>query len=474
MKNLDTIVKELIALDPGFAAHESELRTLIAEFVAKKPDTHLDEEFVASLRARLQGASLPSPYASFYSHVFSAKYAILGVLAVLVIVPIGYGIATRGNSTSAGVFAMNQEIKHAGANAFGAIRPAEGAQGDTREIDPAASPVENVVATFASGKGGGVAVDTRMMLPQGEVTSYTYTYKGSLDLEAAGDVYQRDITQQSSAQIAAQLKKFNFGLANLASFSDTRVRSFELVEDKPFGYSIMANFDEGNISINADYTKWPSLSGKDMGQLPMSAMPSDPEAIAIANDFLKSHGISLKNYGDPVVQQYAEMGIADTGMQYAPEQLTVSYPLKISDAKIYEEGGYPFGLQVGVGVRDKKVMSVYGLTSQTYTSSSYSLETDQDKILSIVRKGGVHAWTPQESDGVKVKHVELELGEPEKVLLHAYNYKEMRSQELFVPALNFPVINAPAGENAPKSILIPLVPELLTQESGPVLYDMMR
>jgi hypothetical protein len=255
------------------------------------------------------------------------------------------------------------------------------------------------------------------------------------------------------------------------------VRNFELVEDKPFGYSIQVNFDDGTININPNYTEWPGLSGKVpvTEPLPRTAIPNNDQLIAIAKQFLDENKINLENYADPIVQEYSEAPASDNGAQAAPEQITVVYPLKIAGTQAYEDGAYPYGLQVGISVRDKKVMSLNGLTSQTYTSSSYKLETDSDKILSVLRKGGPHAWVPQESDGVTIKTVDIEVGTPQKILMHTYNYANGESQELFVPALSFPVTKAPeGGEYYPKNIVIPLEPELLNQAGGPVMYDATR
>jgi len=499
-RTVDDILQELIAIDAAFKEHAGEVRQLIAELLAKKPDTRLDEEFVARLRSRLLGEPIPSPYNSF----FQTRYVVLGVLAVILILPLGFYAAKQGSpgSTSA-VFAMNQQIQQLPGNAYGKLQMQEGGRGGAgpestnanavtgqpvapaaetalSTAAPASAPTETakISSAMAYGMGGGTS-DTRVMLPQGPISVYSYVYKGDpLELSGEGAVYSRVKNSVSSTQIAGQLKKFNFGLLNLNGFADMRVRSFELAEDKPYGYSITASFDEGMISINPNYMEWPGLNGKEVGsQLPMSAMPKDDEVIAIAKAFLDDHNISLDNYADPIVQGAPEMTIAaaDSQPQYAPEQVTVTYPLKISGTEVYEDGAYPYGLQVGVSVRDKKVMSVYGLTSQTYSSSNYKLETDSDKILGVLEKGGSHAWVPQEGDGVTIKKVAIEVGTPTKVLMHTYNYNDGNSQELFVPALLFPVTKAPQGEQYyPKQIVIPLVPDLLTDSGGPVMYDMMR
>lgn len=495
MKNIDEIVQELIAIEPSFAVHEPQMRSLIAELLKKKPDTHLDEQFVARLRAQLQGAPTPSPF-SWYSYL---PYGVVAVLAIALVLPISYYISNNSGASGDAVFAMNQQIEKLPGGAYGALQSQEGGRGGggaaTLGADAAKSyratsaPVAMPTAPMAemavgsgvaSSPANAVSTDAKMMVPQGPVTTYSYVYKGDpLELsDTEGDVYRRVPGKVSSAQIATQLKKFNFSLVNLGAFADMRVRSFELVEDKPMGYSISANFDDGSISINPDYMRWPALSGKEMApqQLPQSAMPSNDETIAIAKRFLDDHDISLANYGDPVVQDYAQMGAADSQMQFAPEQVTVTYPLKIKGTPVYEDGAYPYGLQVGVSVRDKRVMSVYGLTSQTYSSSAYKLETDSSKILSVLDKGGPHAWVPEPSSGLEIKKVEIEVGTPTKVLMHSYNYTNGESQELFVPALSFPVTHVPAGEQYyPKYIVIPLVPELINREGqGPVMYDMMR
>jgi hypothetical protein len=493
MKNVEQMIQELLAIDPSFKQHEAELRTLIAEFLQKKPDTRLDEEFVMRLRSRLLGAPTPSPF----THFAYVPYMV-AVLAVLLVLPIGY-MVTRGPGGSA-VFAMNQQIEHLGSSAYGSIRQDGAGRGGGIGLesatgiapvtmaasDTASSPAPTatsaaesakISSSMAYGMGGGSSADAGMIFPAGAITVTSYTYKGEpLELATEGEVYSRVKNQVSSLQIAAQLKKFNFGLVNLNGFTDLRVRSFELVEDKPYGYSISASFDDGMISINPNYQQWAGLNGKEIQQqLPINAMPKDADVIAIANRFLTDHDISLANYGEPVVQQYADYAIADSGMQYAPDQITVTYPLKISGTPVNEDGGMPYGLQVSVSVRDKKVMSVYGLTSQTYTSSTYKLETDSNKIITIAQKGGVHAWVPQEGDGVQIKKVEAELGTPTKILMHTYNYQDNNAQELFVPALSFPVTKAPAGEQYyPNQIVIPLVPELLVNQNGPVMYDMVK
>ncbi len=473
--NIEEIVQELLQLDPGFAAHESEIRTLIAEFVAKKPDSRIDEAFVQSLRARLLGAPTPSPLSRY---LFDLRY-VVPVLAVLLALPFIY-TASQGQSGGQ-IFAMNQEIQRLGSGAYGTLTAQQPGLGGSPETRSSSMPMvaedsaTGNYATAPAGMGGGTA-DMKMMLPPGPITIYSYVYKGEpLDLSGAGDVYNRVKNQKSSGQIASQLRKFNFGLVDLGAYSSARVRSFELVEDKPYGYSINVSFDEGTISINPNYTEWPSLNYKDgpPRQVPMSQMPSDDEIIQIAESFLSDHNISRANFGDPIVQKYdAPIGITaeDAASMPAPEQVTVTFPLKIAGSAVYEDGGYPHGLQVGVSVIDKRVMSVNGLNSQTFTSSTYTLEASSDKILAILGKGGIHAWQPQPSDGITINKVEIEVGTPQKVLMHTYNYKGNESQELYVPALMFPVTKAPAGEQYyPKMILIPLVSELLDAPPPPVM-----
>jgi len=505
-KNIDDILRELVTIEPSFAQYEGEMRTLISELLAKKPDTRLDEQFVTRLRAQLIGRPTPSSFSRYFSYL---PYAV-AALAVLIALPYGAQFVRSGSGSP--VFAMNQQIQSLGSDAYGTLAPQQSEQGGlggngvahgafsaaSAQNETTAAPAPTMATAPAAGSAV-PAADTaaatpavakvatsyattnsaRIAFPPGPMTVYNYVYKGDpLDLSATGDVYSRVTGQNSSAQVASQLKKFNFGLINLSAFSDTSVRTFELAENKPYGYLIDASFVDGTISINADYTQWPSLNGKnsDVQPLSMSAMLKDDELIGIAKQFLNAYGVNLSNYADPVVQQYSEGVASDSGTQMAPDQITVVYPLKISGIQVYEDGASPYGLQVGISIRDKKVMSVYGLTSQTYTSSSYKLETDSDKILSVLKKGGPNSWIPPEDSDVQTKNVDIEIGTPTKVLMHTYNYTNGASQELFVPALMFPVTSTPSdGGHYPKSILVPLIPELLNQaQTGPIPYNALR
>lgn len=69
---IDSIIADLVTLDESFRDDETELRALIASFIAERPTLAIDPQFIASLRAKLVGnpahvksrrtLPTPSPY----------------------------------------------------------------------------------------------------------------------------------------------------------------------------------------------------------------------------------------------------------------------------------------------------------------------------------------------------------------------------------------------------------------------------
>ena len=73
-------------------------------------------------------------------------------------------------------------------------------------------------------------------------------------------------------------------------------------------------------------------------QLSPDDLPTDEELIAIADNFLKEHGIKRENYGDPIVNKYwRETGMSD----FVPDTLTIIYPLLINGKEVLDQGGKP-------------------------------------------------------------------------------------------------------------------------------------
>ena len=253
MKNIDEILKDVYAIEPELVAKEAELRKIITELIAAKPDTKFDESFARTLRERLMQAHVPvrSPY---YSRIpFFVGGVVVALIAIFVLIP----------KEQAGNLAFNQEFDTSGKSAFGALSPFEGLGKGGDGVENAATSFAETAPSVAQG-GAGIATDVRIASPliypdEFEVISYVYTGEEfSLD-ENEGVVYRRKSDAQTSTALATSLAKMNFGLLDFGRFSNLKLQHFEIAEDKTNGYSINVNMLEGMISINANYPKWPSL-----------------------------------------------------------------------------------------------------------------------------------------------------------------------------------------------------------------------
>lgn len=81
----EKLMEELLLLDPSLGDHEADLRMILSEFGAKRPDINLDPAFVTSLRARilLSARKHVSPYAQF--SFWAMRLVPIGAVALLLI-----------------------------------------------------------------------------------------------------------------------------------------------------------------------------------------------------------------------------------------------------------------------------------------------------------------------------------------------------------------------------------------------------
>jgi hypothetical protein len=161
---------------------------------------------------------------------------------------------------------------------------------------------------------------------------------------------------------------------------------------------------------------------------------------------------------------------------YVPDTITVLYPLLVDGQTVYDEGGTKSGINVAVNIRHKAVGGVWSLTSQNYMSSGYDAVQDEQQILSYIDAFEQYAtdYLPPE---MKIEKKELELGTPAQGYVNMYRMLDQHSEQLLVPALIFPVLNAP--EDQPwfrKNVIVPLAADLLArQDMGrPMPLDAVR
>jgi len=137
----------------------------------------------------------------------------------------------------------------------------------------------------------------------------------------------------------------------------------------------------------------------------------------------------------------------------------VIYPLLINGKPLYTQSGDKEGITFNVNVRQKAVSGVWGLNTQNYEASNYPAANDLAQFQRFLEKGGLNGYIPENP----AKTIEVELGDPEVVLMHYFDYDGVNNTELVIPALRFSIPNPPTDYYYPKVIMIPLVKQILDQ-----------
>lgn len=469
--HITSILAELYELDPGLKAHQQQLIPLIETLLAHNPTRKPDARFVSELRSRLQAraaelsSSSPSPFSFMNFFSFKLPYALAGAaLALVIAVPATYfalqprtGVPlTATNESSQGIDLFGYSVKSTGRESL-----------DLQSLTPGGAAI---------GRGGGagaaagdaaassVTQDSKLIDP-GEFTQYNYVFDGELpELPASVAVLQRQKNSEVVTMSAIR-NAFNVKPIDLSTFRDAKVESINFVQDIPNGYAIGLHLSEGSISINQNWQRWPSLQVEGASQLKPSDIPADDVLIAIANDFMKAHGIDLSQYGEPEIDMQWKIEYdraSDKSQVYVPFTQRVIYPLVIDGKPVYEEGGMKTGINVGVNVSNKKVADMWGIVSQSYLSSEYDGVTDGASVTDYLKNFEQFPgdYKPQ---GVTVKNVEVKLGTPtvSTVKYYWYDGKGMTS-ELLVPSLVFPVEkNEDANLIYRQSVVVPLAKDVL-------------
>ncbi|MBX4210482.1 hypothetical protein KW783_00730 [Candidatus Parcubacteria bacterium] len=513
MKDINTILQDLYAIDASFKLHEKELRILVAKLLEDKPEVTLDGAFITRLRSQLIESAAPVRY-SFRS-VLSPFYALgtigryVGAAAVLLLIlsPFIYSSAVKNSGRTNGLL-FQQSIQNKSGRAFGTLnipqdsgkgggQDPQNTQGTVSKSSPAVSgpsvtpksmspmaltapsaPLGSPEAISSRQVGGGMGGDAaigKMMVPPDYVpTIYKYVYTGdAIKVDGTEDKVYKRIAGLDTGDISGFLKNFHANLTDLSTFSSLKLRNITLYEDKNLGYQITIAPEDGTVSIDPNWTKWNLDYSKAEPSL------SEATAIDISKQFLSQHRISTANFGTPTLSQmyyrimnYAS-GSGGTGGAGSPEAksmgiasmpvmgggpISVIFPLKVGGVDVYDQGGTAYGLQVNVEAREKKVSSVYNLTSQKYDSSLYPLETDTKQIMAeLDQQTGMTYYKQNLESSPNAKIVEIKVGTPHRVLLRTYNYEGNVSSELYVPALYFPV-DSPNDSNFYQSaIVIPIV-----------------
>ena len=503
-KNTQSILKDLYKLDPELKKQEKKLIKLIEKLLSAKPDLKINSEFARMLRVRLiekaEKLKITSPSLSFINTLKRFVYPFAGgvVVTALIFVTI-LAIRSDGllflsvtkNDSEGSKIAFETDVTKLSDGAFGKLG---GISAETMAESAVSNAVDNEgdVATsdiHAFGRGGGSMPDSdaKIMDPY-YGTQYKYTYKGTWAelTDEKVNVYRRKISPAHGDTLARTAQSLGFGTIDITGFKNLSAQNITLMQNEKNGYVINMDFSSNSINIYQNWEQWPQPYNECNGdqkcyerlQLKKSDVPSDQEIIKISDAFLKKHGADTSFYGKPVINKYWENMMTayepEFGSQvYIPDEIEVVYPLLPDGNNTVYDSGNPYGLNVSVNIRQKSVANVNNLKPNSFESSQYSAITDFQDILDHAEKGGSYYY--QHHDGVKI--TEVELGEPEKVMVVLFRPSAERKniyEEYFVPALRFPISEKPDEYLYRNYVVVPLVKEMLEEPENPIAVPMVR
>ena len=487
-KEIRSILNDLYKLDESFKANEKELIILIEKLLSVKPDIKIDPKFARSLKAQLMEKAGEPASLQFNLTNMLRRWLFPfagGVLTTVLVVAVILSLNTVNKPIVP--YQINEDMKAKGIahdevvtqlqdNAFGTLS-------DTAQPAP-----ERATATApmqAAGLGGAEAVNSggavaknSMIMPPYMPQQYKYIYKGDAvelkDVKVA--VYHRKSGSVNDSSFINAAKSFGFGAIDLSGFNNLSAQNFSMIQNVKNGYNINIDFTNQNVSIYQNWSQWEqpyTKCGNDQKcikrlQLKPSDVPDDADITAISDKFLKEHNVDMSSYGQPVVIRYWENQSYDNGTSqlYIADDIQVIYPLRINGMPAVGEGGDPYGLNVSVNIREKKVSNANNIRMNDFDSSDYDAVTDFGDVTKFAENGGsMYAYDAPEGS----KIIEAEYGNPERVV-EVLNRPDKDNSgvytEYFVPALKFPINKKPDTNIYQNYIIVPLAKEMLKRDES--------
>jgi hypothetical protein len=524
-ETLQKIIDELITLDPELKQYEKQLPEIIQSILSLKPEIKIDAIFKNELKNKLEEKMSQINNQKFnWNFMKKINYA-LGAVVMLLVLSVPLWIYQQNDSPKASGLNISQLAD----GAFGQLSYADNIQApyestslvsaDAKALDGSISSTEDSAPSMAPMASGGSSAGSSGemartsliapdVMPPYRPTYYQYVYQGDdFDLNETEMAVLKRLKGQNAQ---ANFDNLNLGLLDLASFGDSGLNNFNIIQDKKFGYSIYVNLVEGSISLSENWEKW-----YEQNYLPRefksSDVPADATVIAMTDQFLAEHNINTDIYGEPEVQKnfynimpmlkedviaegvqvdvaMPDPGVATTDSKMAQiypvsNSVSVVYPLMIDGKQVYDDWGNKQGLQLNINLEFNKVSSMYNLMSQNYQSSNYKMETDKDKIMKLLRFGSIYYYSNfLEFSGYpenQIDIIDIAVGTPKIEYVKTWQYKNNSSEELLVPALVFPILNPEKTNDLyKKNVVIPLSQEIIDQaqnpEPTPILYQESR
>ncbi|BFD25335.1 MAG: hypothetical protein JST_000676 [Candidatus Parcubacteria bacterium] len=513
-KKISQWLEELYEFDPSLKEHETALRQLIPQMIAAKPESGFSPELAQQIKTRLERDLKKLNYKSMPEKRLPIWRPILvwstGVMAMLFLAITIYQIVPSDNIQRAQKSPENG-IKKVAAAAFGPLnsqgvgvnesRTAAGLGGGANNVNQSVTMTKELSITASdSSVSTTVSVDTleadtlapvnavgmggdgtefvqekMVIMP---ITNYRFSYQGEpLDLSNISNTVYKRLKSQNGFAVASLLSGLAIDAVNLSSFSNLKATYVSLAEDKPFGLTASFDFNEDSVSLYSNWEKWQNPEREncqdqacwDRFRVRYEDIPEDSVAIAATNEFLSNLGIDLNRYGQPSVNNYWRQWYdqaEDKANYYFSETVSVTYPLLIEGQEVSGSSGEPDGLWVSYNILEKRVSDAGAFTPYNYEASEYTTETSTDRLIGLAEAGGWNQYGyyfNEGMEGVEVVNKELGLGTPRQGLIRFWSYQNNVSQELFAPALIFPVLDAPADYYGSKNIIVPLTQDLINE-----------
>jgi len=504
-QQIRAILDDLYAVDGNLRQYEKELEKIILKILEYKPEVEFDENFRLELRTRLLAEAerlkkVQPVYGEQFSvwRLFTGKFVYAGILGtILILVAAGWfankqGISNLTPTPKPQVVSFQKTTLKE--NAFGSLfsqgdgsataqdLSAEFGRGGGGSASTPATPQSQSLAApekmgLGNGGGGGVAISGQAGSSIGMpyyIPEYKFVYKGG-EFDLPGEkveVLRRKTGLDGLGGLESILNTLGMGLIDLSSFGSLKLQNLTLSDESNLGYLVNIDFQNATISVSENWSYWEPFERDNIKQLQRSDIPPDEKLIEITNNFLRDHGVSTQNYGQPEVDNNFRVGImeqaktsADIALYpYIQDVVQVIYPFLINGQMVYDESGNKNGLYVSINLKAMKVSGLGNLTSQSYESSIYDAQTDKQKIISAAENGGVYGQSYYAQNS---KVVEVELGAPQLGYSNIWNYQNGKSTQLLVPALIFPItkVSSEISYFYQKNIIIPLAKEFFDRNN---------
>ncbi len=297
-----------------------------------------------------------------------------------------------------------------------------------------------------------------------EVYRYTFSWELNLDLTENMPVYKKENVSNIGKTLASNIKNLNFNWVNLENFDNLWISNLTLNQDKDFWYSFNIDFENSNLNISKNWTKWPQI---DYSENTKQVFLNEDEIIKIAWDFLKNYNIDLSSYGKPKIDNsysnmLAKFSSSRIMPEYANNMTSVIFPLIIDGKEIMEEYGQDSWVRIEVDLHEKKVTWLSGLSVLSYLKSDYKIETNTKNILKVANVWGRYGFYDY---GENVKYVDKNLVNPRIKYVNIYKYDSYIPEQYLVPAVVFDVENKEEN-NYTQSIIIPVVKDFYKYDNS--------